>query len=116
MSEWKKLSSRQDKVGYKTATIKKFEMPDGKIEEYTTWNKPNTQCIATIALTWDNKIIVAHQFRPGPEIMMDELPGGGANEGEVFGRGSPKGTSRGNWLRDDRTIYASWGWIERCLY
>jgi len=82
MSQWKKLGSKEVKVGYKTAVIKKYEMPDGKIEEYTTWDKVGTQCIATVAITKDNKVVVARQFRPGPEIMFDDIPGGAANPGE----------------------------------
>jgi ADP-ribose pyrophosphatase len=40
-----------------------------------------------IALTNDNKVILAKQFRPGPEIIMFELPGGGIGRGEAFEAG-----------------------------
>ncbi len=82
MTTWKKLCVREEKVGYKKVTYKDFEMPDGRVEEYTTWGVAGTQSIATIALTKDNRVIIARQFRPGPEMIFDELPGGGVNDGE----------------------------------
>ena len=43
----------------------------------TTVSLENSHCIATIALTPENQVIVARQFRPGPEKILDEIPGGG---------------------------------------
>ncbi|MDB5182852.1 MAG: ADP-ribose pyrophosphatase [Candidatus Saccharibacteria bacterium] len=82
MSHWKKTKTTEQKVGFKTVTIKEFEMPDGRAEVYTTWNKANTNSVATIALTKDNQVVIARQFRPGPEAMFDEIPGGGVDPGE----------------------------------
>jgi ADP-ribose pyrophosphatase len=82
MKAWEKLSEDTQKVGFKTVVIKKFRLPDGVEADYTTWNKPGEICVATIALTPDHKIVVARQFRTGPEVICDELPGGGLDEGE----------------------------------
>jgi ADP-ribose pyrophosphatase len=79
MEIWRKLSQDQQKVGYKTVTAKQFILPDGQQCEFTTWGKPGVNNVATIALTDNNLVIVARQFRAGPERIMDELPGGGAN-------------------------------------
>ena len=68
---WEKLTEKLVKVGYKTAIFKKFKMPDGLVTEYTTWGRPKGRCIGTIALTKDLKIIIARQFRPGPEKIFD---------------------------------------------
>jgi ADP-ribose pyrophosphatase len=82
--KWSKLSSRTEKIGYKYVTYKDFKLPDGLEAQYTTWGRSGTRNVATIALTNDNKVIIAQQFRPGPEEILDELPGGGADEGEAL--------------------------------
>lgn len=85
MSAWKKLGEREEKIGFKRVVYKDFEMPDGRIEEYSTWNKVGGKCIGTIAITKDGRVVVARQFRPGPEQIFDEVPGGMAEEGEDLG-------------------------------
>jgi ADP-ribose pyrophosphatase len=82
MESWKKLSQSQQKVGYKTVVFKEFLLPDDERAEYTTWGHTGSNNAATIALTIDNRIVVAQQFRPGPEKIFYELPGGGVEEGE----------------------------------
>lgn len=81
-AEWKKLSEQTEKVGYKRATRKLFTLPDGNEAEYTTWYETNSASVATVAITSLGKIVVAKQYRPGPECIMYELPGGGADPGE----------------------------------
>lgn len=78
---WKKVSERIEKVGYKRVTFKDFELPGGTISEYTTWGTA-TNNAAIIALTEDSKVVIAQQFRPGPERILYELPGGGVEQGE----------------------------------
>jgi ADP-ribose pyrophosphatase len=79
---WPKISETPQKVGWKLIIQKQFMMPDGKPGEYTTVGKIGGQNAAIIALTEDNQVVVARQFRAGPEAVFDELPGGGVNEGE----------------------------------
>lgn len=79
--EWKKVSERIEKVGYKRVTLKDFEMPSGEVAEFTTWGTA-TQNVAVIALTESKEVIIAKQFRPGPEKVFYELPGGGVESGE----------------------------------
>lgn len=76
--EWKKLGEHEEKVGYKKVTYKDFKLPNGEEAEFTTWGRRDNY-VAVIALTPDNKVIVARQFRPGPERILDELPGGGSD-------------------------------------
>lgn len=85
MEAWKrKEPTTVTKVGWRTIVTKTFEMPDGSVAEFQTKDGERGHCVATIALTKRNEVIVARQFRPGPEKIMDELPGGGAEEGEDF--------------------------------
>ena len=70
------------KVGWRTIVTKKFKLPDGSMHEYATKEREDSHCIATVALTADGKAVVARQFRPGPEKILYELPGGGVETGE----------------------------------
>lgn len=62
--------------------IKRFKTDDGLVHEFTTYNKENTQCVAIIALTPDNKVVVVKQFRPGREYHCFDIPGGAVESGE----------------------------------
>lgn len=84
MQPWKHLKEPEVvKVGWRKITHKTFEQPDGKPAEYATYGTVNDRHGAVIALTPDNQVIVAEQFRPGPEIIMQELPGGNIEPGEA---------------------------------
>lgn len=75
--QWKRIEPTiVSKVGFRTVVSKTFKMPDGDIQAYQIFEKEGTECIATIALTPAKKVIVASEFRAGPEKVMDELPGG----------------------------------------
>ena len=72
---WKKREERADKIGFRRILHKTFELPDGRSHDFTIVDyRPGAALV--IGLTKDNKFIVARQFRPGPESVMDELPGG----------------------------------------
>jgi len=81
-SIWKKISESSQKVGWRIITEKVFLNPDGEEQSFTTFYKTGGESIAVIALTKENQVIIARQFRPGPELVFDELPGGFAEEGE----------------------------------
>ena len=73
------------KVGgqYKRETVvKTFQDEDGYIHEFTTWGREDKCSCAVIALTADNRVVMMHEFRAGPEAWMHELPGGGVEKGE----------------------------------
>lgn len=80
---WKRLSDTKiDKVSYRTIITKTFEMPDGEVASFGTICPEGQEFVAAVALTGDNQVIIARQFRVGPEMVMDELPGGYVDEGE----------------------------------
>lgn len=76
-----KLGEKKEKVGYRTVVHKRFMLPNGKSGEFTTIDYGRGAALV-VGLTPDNKFIVARQFRPGPERIMDELPGGFIDVGE----------------------------------
>jgi ADP-ribose pyrophosphatase len=85
MKKWKRIEPTVPaKIGWRTIVTKTFKMPDGRITTFQTLGAEDTHCIATIAVTVEGKVIVAKQFRPGPESFMYELPGGGADKDEDF--------------------------------
>lgn len=71
---WKKLRETRTKVGYRTIVNKFFEMPDGKEAEFNVIDHPGAAGV--FALTKDKQVIIARQYRPGQERVLDELPGG----------------------------------------
>lgn len=66
-----------------TVVSKKFLMNSGKIMNADVGSDQDTKASIVIALTPENKVIIARQFRCGPEKIMDELPGGVVDPGET---------------------------------
>ncbi|HVV67357.1 MAG TPA: NUDIX hydrolase [Candidatus Saccharimonadales bacterium] len=74
---WKRIGPTTKVSGqFRTILTKTFRLPDGSQQRFDTYDKEGVFHAGTIALTEDNKVIVARQFRPGPEMYMDEIPGG----------------------------------------
>ncbi|MET8703578.1 NUDIX hydrolase [Kitasatospora sp. NPDC058032] len=57
-----------------------FEMPDGREEVFHLANE--YAAAAVVALTPDHRIVLTAQFRPGPQTVLYELPGGVVEAGE----------------------------------
>lgn len=77
---WKKVEEVSLRAGYRRLLSRKFQLPDGRIEEFTIKDEGRVACI--LALTPDQRVILAKQYRPGPEKILLELPGGGIEVGE----------------------------------
>lgn len=73
---WKKLSSEYiSKHPYFTARKDVCEMPDGKlVEAYYVVELPVSVC--ALAITEDNRVIMAKQYRHPIEEVIMEIPGG----------------------------------------
>ncbi len=57
-----------------------FDMPDGSEADFTLFKTGVSVC--TLALTQENNVLIAEQFRPGPGTILPELPGGRVEDGE----------------------------------
>lgn len=57
-----------------------FKLPSSKESDF--YIKKEGPVVCVLALTSDNQVILAKQFRPGPKKMLMELPGGGIDSGE----------------------------------
>ena len=62
---------------------RKYRRGDGKVQHMELTARPGALDCNVIALTPENKVIVARQSRCGPGMLMDELPGGFVDEGET---------------------------------
>lgn len=69
---FKKYSRQINRIDYK--------MPDGSVTDYYIISQP--PAAATVAITKDNKVILVRQFRPGPNKILAELPGGFIDKNE----------------------------------
>lgn len=70
------------KVGWRTVVSKTFNMPDGRVGHFQTISEEGSMAAGCIAITKDKKVLVASQFRPGPEEILEEIPGGVVEKGE----------------------------------
>jgi ADP-ribose pyrophosphatase len=59
---------------------RKYELPDGRLTEWDLVDGGKT--VAIFALTPENDVILVRQFRPGPNRVLDEMPGGYVDSGE----------------------------------
>jgi ADP-ribose pyrophosphatase len=59
---------------------RKYELPDGRLTEWYLVDGGKT--VAIFALTPENDVILVRQFRPGPNRVLDEMPGGYVDSGE----------------------------------
>ncbi|WP_437625704.1 NUDIX hydrolase [Sorangium sp. So ce1151] len=58
-----------------------FELPDGQVRTFSLKKEGRVVCVLPISR--DNRVILARQYRPGPDRILDELPGGGVEPGET---------------------------------
>lgn len=70
---FQKYSRKIEKVMYK--------MPDGKESDF--YLKKEGPAIGILALTKDQQVILVKQFRPGPNEILNELPGGYVDANET---------------------------------
>lgn len=58
-----------------------FRLPDGKESDF--YIKKEGPAVGILALTKSNEVILVKQFRPGPNEILDELPGGYIDKDET---------------------------------
>lgn len=78
---WLKLGEQPLQLGHRKILRRTFRMPDERVDDFDIKQEPQVVCI--LAITPDKQVILARQFRPGPEEILLELPGGGIDQGET---------------------------------
>jgi ADP-ribose pyrophosphatase len=81
VNKWKIINRELVFKKYSRAIEKvDVQMPNGENTSY--YIKKESPAAAILALTKDQKIIIVRQFRIGPNMILDELPGGYVDDGE----------------------------------
>lgn len=80
MQPWILTGRRPGPSGYLTVTTGTYELPDGQIADWDIIDGPDT--VFVVAMTHDGHVVLARQYRPGPNLILDELPGGAIGPGE----------------------------------
>ncbi len=73
-AKWRKIGESAFRMGYRRMLEKTFRLPDGSVERYNIKDEGRPVCV--LALTAAHEVILAKQYRPGPEQTLLELPGG----------------------------------------
>jgi ADP-ribose pyrophosphatase len=76
---WEKRAERIVYSGYRTIVTKTFVTPNG-VQDFEIKREPDAA--VTLALTPDREVLLVHEFRPGTEEWLLELPGGNVDDGE----------------------------------
>jgi len=71
---WRKVKERSFKMGHRNVIVRTFELPDGREVDFELFHAGGIVCI--FPLTPDNNVVLARQFRAGPNRVLPELPGG----------------------------------------
>jgi ADP-ribose pyrophosphatase len=71
---WRKIDERVVYERFRRVTSRRFELPSGEIADYEVIDLLDTAVI--LAMTAENQVLLVRQFRPGPEELLVELPGG----------------------------------------
>lgn len=82
---WVRLDDGSDvtRAGFITVKHKQYQMNSGATKQADIVGTEGKAGTAVIALTPENDVVVARQFRCGPEAIMTEIPGGLVDEGET---------------------------------
>lgn len=71
-------------LGYRKVERWMFDLPDGTSAPFDIMVGP--EVAVALALTRDQQVIIARQFRPGPRQVLNELPAGMIEPGELPGK------------------------------
>lgn len=82
MKKWRKLSEKIVQINRWRSIIKvRYELPNGRRDDFYLNNDGRIVC--AFVLTRDRQVVLAEQYRPGPDAIFLELPGGKVEAGET---------------------------------
>jgi ADP-ribose pyrophosphatase len=74
------LDERPGSAGYLPIAKHRYRLPDGTEADWDIFG--GGRCVATLAITDRQEVVLARQYRPGPAKVLDELPGGRVDDDE----------------------------------
>lgn len=80
---WKLLNESESRgpAGWMRIITRQYRLPNGKISDWDL-HHGGGRTIAVLALTPENDVLLVRQYRPGPDLILDEMPGGHIDPGE----------------------------------
>lgn len=79
--QWKPLHTERVWDGFRVIDRVRYQLPDGKEDYFEI--KIERDVVVVLALTAQRTVILTRQYRPGPDALLLELPGGAIDEGET---------------------------------
>jgi ADP-ribose pyrophosphatase len=77
---WTILDEKLQYDGYRKIIRRRYQFPDGREDVFDLTLDP--EVVAILALTPEQRVLLAKQFRPGPSAVLYEVPGGRVETGE----------------------------------
>ncbi|GHO57274.1 NUDIX hydrolase [Ktedonobacter robiniae] len=77
---WQKRAETRVFAGFRHILRRTYHLPNGAETDFEIKHEPHAVCV--LALTPHNTVLLVQQFRPGPEEILLELPGGGVEPSE----------------------------------
>jgi ADP-ribose pyrophosphatase len=79
---WKKISDQKITLNrFRSMQKKRYQLPSGHRDNFYIFGRGRV--IAALVVRPDKQIVLAKQFRVGPELVRWELPGGRIERGET---------------------------------
>lgn len=80
VERWEQIGEHEGSGGMLPVVARQYRLPDGGRAEWDIFGPEKT--VAILAVTADNEVVLARQYRPGPDAILDEMPGGLVEPGE----------------------------------
>ena len=81
---WEFLDERPAYNGFLTVKVRRYRLPDGRLAEWDVFGPKSGagSGVAVLPLTPEGRIVTIRMFRPGPDQVLTNLPGGLIDVGE----------------------------------
>ncbi|MET9887449.1 NUDIX hydrolase [Streptomyces sp. NPDC006430] len=77
---WQLVAELPAPAGFLHISARRYRMPDNSVMDWDILHGGRT--VSVLALDHEGNVVLAEQFRPGPQRLLLELPGGNVEEGE----------------------------------
>ncbi len=77
---WELLEERPGWAGCLPLSVRRYRLPDGSTADWDIFG--GHRSVAVVAITPGGEVVLARQFRPGPGMVLNELPGGYVEDGD----------------------------------